>query len=68
MFRANDDYLLLKTLGKSMKVGNLPYRSYANSLLKFTQRREQFGVQSLLRALQTFSASRRKKSLALFFM
>lgn len=39
MLRGNDDYLPLKTLGKSMKVGNLPYRSYANSLLKFTQRR-----------------------------
>lgn len=39
MLRGNDDYLPLKTLGKSMKVGNLPYRSYANSLLKFRQRR-----------------------------
>ena len=35
MFRENDGFLPLKTLGKSMKVGNLPYRSYA----KFTQRR-----------------------------
>ena len=39
MFRVNDDYLRLKTLGKSMKVGNLLDRSYANSLVKFTQRR-----------------------------